>query len=116
VDDEADLLDLMKTGLFMRGYIVDALASGAGAIENLGKHPYDAVIIDYLLSGALSGADVYAHIKEHHPQLKDRVLFITADTMNYQTRLFLETTGRPVLEKPFLMADLAAELQKIAAP
>ena len=116
VDDEADLLDLMKTGLYMRGYIVDALASGTDAIENLDKYPYDAVIIDYLLSGALSGADVYAHIREHHQELKDQVLFITADTMNYQTRLFLETTGRPVLEKPFLMADLAAELQKMAAP
>lgn len=116
VDDEADLLDLMKTGLYMRGYLVDAVASGTDALENLEKHPYDAVIIDYLLSGALSGADVYAHIKELLPQLKDHVLFITADTMNYQTRLFLETTGRPVLEKPFLMADLAAELQKMVIP
>ena len=113
VDDEADLLDLLKTGLYLRGYRVDAVASGVEALERLKQNSYDAVIIDFLLSGALSGADVYAHIKDNLPQLKDHALFITADTMNYQTRLFLETTGCPVLEKPFLMADLAAELQRM---
>jgi len=112
VDDEADLLDLLKTGLYMRGYLVDAVGSGMEALEKLKNNSYDAVIIDFLLSGSLSGADVYAHIKEDFPQLQKHALFITADTMNYQTRIFLESTGRPVLEKPFLMADLVAELQK----
>ncbi|HDP34898.1 MAG TPA: response regulator [Candidatus Hydrogenedentes bacterium] len=116
VDDEADLLDLLKTALYMRGYLTDAVSSGVEAMEKLAENTYDAVVLDYLLSGALSGADVYAHIKERFPQLAGRIVFITADTMNYQTRLFLEKTGCPVLEKPFLTADLTAILKKVISP
>ncbi len=112
VDDEADLLDLMKTVLYTRGYLADTVASGAEALEKLTTNNYDAAVIDFLLSGSLSGADVYEHISEHCPELREHVFFITADTMNYQTRLFLDNTGRPVLEKPFLMTDFISELQK----
>ncbi|MCK5863109.1 MAG: response regulator [Candidatus Hydrogenedentes bacterium] len=113
VDDEADLLNLMKTGLYMHGYLVDAVASGVEALEKLSGNTYDAAIVDFHLSGSVSGAAVYEHIKEKFPKLEKRTLFITGDTMKYQTRLFLENSGRPVLEKPFLMADLLINLQQM---
>ncbi len=115
VDDEADLLELMKTALYTRGYLADTVASGAAAMEMLATNTYDAVVIDFLLTGPLSGADVYEHICAEQPELRERVFFITADTLNYKTRMFLEKTGRPFLEKPFLMADFISELQRVTA-
>lgn len=115
VDDEADLLDLLKTALYMRGYLVDAVSTGAEALAKLAENRYDAAVIDFLLLGAMSGSDVYDHIVDAYPELADKVFFITADTLNYQTRLYLEGTRRPVLEKPFLMADFVAELEKLCS-
>lgn len=113
IDDEADLLDLLKTALYMRGYVVDTAGTGLDALAKLKDNDYDAAVIDFQLSGTMSGCDVYDHIVKDHAQLADKVFFITADTMNYQTRLFLDETGRPVLEKPFLMTDFIAELEKL---
>jgi two-component system NtrC family sensor kinase len=115
VDDEADLLDLLKTALYMRGYLVDAVGTGMDALAKLGENSYDAAVIDFQLTGSMSGGDVHDHIIKEYPQLAERVFFITADTMNYQTHLSLQGTRRPVLEKPFLMADFIAELEKLFA-
>jgi two-component system NtrC family sensor kinase len=35
------------------------------------------------------------------PDLLERVIFVTGDTVSASTRSFLEKTGRPVLAKPF---------------
>lgn len=113
VDDEADLQDLLKTTLYMRGYLADTVGTGMEALEKLKETEYDAIVLDYLLKGALSGQQVYREIGSQYPHLVSRVLFITADMLNYQTRLFVESTGRPVLEKPFLIADFMAELAKL---
>lgn len=113
VDDETDLQDLLKTTLYMRGYRADTAATGMEALEKLKEEEYNAVVLDYLLKGSLSGQQLYREIAEQYPALVPRTLFITADMLNYQTRLFVESTGRPVLEKPFLMADFITELSKL---
>lgn len=113
VDDETDLQDLLKTTLYLRGYRADSVSTGMEALEKLKQEEYSAVVLDYLLKGSLSGQQLYREIAEQYPALVPRILFITADMLNYQTRLFVESTGRPVLEKPFLMADFMTELGKL---
>lgn len=113
VDDETDLQDLLKTTLYLRGYRADTVATGMEALEKLKENEYSAVVLDYLIKGALTGKQLYHEIAEQYPHMVRRVLFITADMLNYQTRLFMESTGRPVLEKPFLMADFMVELNKV---
>ena len=113
VDDETDLQDLLKTTLYMRGYRADTVATGMEALQKIKENEYSAVVLDYLIKGSLTGQQLYREITEQYPHLVPRVLFITADMLNYQTRLFMESTGRPVLEKPFLMADFIMELNKV---
>jgi len=113
VDDETDLQDLLKTTLYLRGYRADTVSTGMEALEKLKQEEYSAVVLDYLLKGSLSGQQLYREIAEQYPALVPRILFITADMLNYQTRLFVESTGRPVLEKPFLMADFMTELARL---
>lgn len=113
VDDETDLQALLKTSLAMRGYKSDGAMTGMEALELLKTNDYDAIVLDYLLKGALNGRQLYEEICDQYPDLVSRVIFITADMLNYQTRLFMASTNRPVLEKPFLIADFMTELAKI---
>ena len=49
----------------------------------------------------------------HRPELKDKVLFITGDTVNEDTMRALSATGAPYIEKPFRVRELMSTVEKI---
>jgi FixJ family two-component response regulator len=63
--------------------------------------------------GGASGADVHAWIVAHRPELKNKMLFITGDTVNPETMKALNETGVPYIEKPFRVNDLMTVVEKI---
>lgn len=113
VDDELDLLEMLEMTLEMRGYQVDTTGTAAEALELLQRIEYDAVVLDIRLPGDMSGSQLYEFIAAAHPDLAKRSLFITADTMNYETRKFLEKVKRPAMEKPFLVYEFAAKVAQL---
>jgi len=110
VEDEPDQSFLLVLALQSAGYDVDAVASAEDALGALERTPYDAAVIDILLGDGLGGRDIYAHLIKHSLALADHTMFITGDTMKYETRRFLQETKRPVLEKPFLITDFVTQL------
>lgn len=113
VDDEADLLEMLAMVLEMRGFTVDTTGTGAEAIELIQKHTYDAVVLDVRLPGDLSGPQLFDFLAATHPALAKRIMFITADTMNFETRKFLERVKRPSMEKPFLVQEFAEKVMQL---
>jgi FixJ family two-component response regulator len=63
--------------------------------------------------GGASGADVHSWIVLHRPELKDRMLFITGDTVNENTMQALQSTGVPYIEKPFRVQELINIVERI---
>ena len=113
VDDEADLLDLLKAALSVNGWEVDTAGTAGEALPLIDKNTYDMAVLDVQLPGELSGQQLYQYLRGTAPRLADRVLFITADTMNYETRKFLAEVQRPFLEKPFLVSSFVEEARTI---
>jgi DNA-binding NtrC family response regulator len=74
---------------------------------------FTGVISDMRTPGGASGADVHAWITVHRPELKERMLFITGDTVNEETLRALNHTGVPYIEKPFRVKDLIANVERI---
>jgi signal transduction histidine kinase len=111
VDDESDLLDMLTTALTMRGYEVDPVQIGADALERARAADYDAIVLDINLPGAMNGRELYLRLTAEKPDTATRVLFITADTLNFETHRFLETVNCPSLEKPFLISDFLAAME-----
>jgi PAS domain S-box-containing protein len=113
VDDELDLLELLKAALMPLNFEVHTAGNGAEALQLLERHAYDGCVLDVQLPGDLTGPQLFQYIRGARPELVGRSLFITADTMNFETRRFLQETGCPHLEKPFLVTQFLKRVEGI---
>jgi PAS domain S-box-containing protein len=112
VDDEPDIGALLAEMLQKLGYSCDVKTSGEAAQISLMQRDYDVVLCDLRLPG-LDGPALYDWMAEQRPHLCARTAFITADTLNVSSHRFLARAGRPVLEKPFLPAELRELLAQL---
>lgn len=113
IEDEGSVLNFLRMALERHGYACVAAHSAAEGIRLLESGKFDGIISDMRTPGGLSGADVHAWIVKNRPQLKDRMLFITGDTVNDDTMKALVRTGVPYIEKPFRVTELMVTVEKI---
>lgn len=105
LDDEPIILELCAEFLSSEGYKVDTVSNGKEAISLLQKKDYDVVISDMKMP-SLSGAEFYKLVNEKYPKVAKRIIFVTGDLLNLETKAFLESTNNPYLIKPFKLNDL----------
>ena len=114
VDDEPAVARLMRDMLEGDGHEVAVADSGADALEMLGLARFDAVVTDLRMPEA-DGAALWRHLRQHHPALATRLLFVTGDTLSPASHQFLADSGCPGLDKPFSQADLRAAVARLLA-
>ena len=101
VDDEPGIREILSRVFSGMGYRTDSASDAESALAKLTKkNDYDLCIIDLKLT-RISGRRLYEIMKEKHPSLAGKVMFITGDTVTPSTQSFLDSTGRPYLTKPF---------------
>ncbi len=105
VDDEPVILDLLLDLLEAKGIEVETADSGAGALEKMATHSFDAVVLDLRMPG-MDGREVFENIRRSHPEMVSRVFFATGDMVSKETRDFLRETGAPCISKPFQIDQL----------
>lgn len=114
VDDEVELVDLVTRVLAEDGHVVEHAPGGREALQRLADDDYDLVLLDMRMPG-LSGQDVYRVIEQDYPGLAHRVILTTGDVVSSPTSDWLQSTGCPILEKPFDMAQLRATVASTLA-
>jgi DNA-binding NtrC family response regulator len=113
IEDERSVMDFVRTALERNGYACLTASSAAEGIRRLETGSFGGVISDMRTPGGASGADVHAWIVAHRPELRERMLFITGDTVNEDTMKALQSTGVPYIEKPFRVQELINIVGKI---
>jgi DNA-binding NtrC family response regulator len=113
IEDERSVMDFVSTALKRNGYACVTSNSAAEGIRQLESGRFSGVISDMRTPGGASGADVHAWIVAHRPELRERMLFITGDTVNEDTMKALESTGVPYIEKPFRVQELINIVERI---
>jgi DNA-binding NtrC family response regulator len=113
IEDEGSVLNFLRMALERHGYACTAAHSAAEGIHLLEAGQFGGIISDMRTPGGVSGADVHAWIVKNRPKLKDRMLFITGDTVNDDTMKALVRTGVPYIEKPFRVTELMLTVEKI---
>ncbi|HME20649.1 MAG TPA: PAS domain S-box protein [Acetobacteraceae bacterium] len=105
IDDEAEVGRLLSEMLSAQAFRCDVVGSGAAAQALLERHDYDAILCDVRMP-EVDGPVLFAWLSEHRPHLCGRMAFVTGDTLGAAAGGFLARAGRPILEKPFVPAEL----------
>ena len=100
VDDEPAIRNILARILTNKGHQAQTVSSGKAALAMLHEKGYDLLVADLKMSG-VSGIELYETLKKKRPDMADRTVFITGDTMTEETNDFLASSGRPYLAKPF---------------
>ncbi len=113
IEDERSVMDFIRIALERNGYRCETANSGIEGLKLLEAGEFSGIISDMRTPGGVTGADVYKWILVHKPELKERMLFITGDTVNEETMKTLNDTGVPYIEKPFRVQQLVVTVEKI---
>lgn len=112
IEDEPAVMALVRAVLEGYGYAVVATESGAAALQLLEAGDFHGVVSDMRTPGGVDGAQVYAWISIHRPELARRLVFITGDIANEETAATLRKTGAPCVEKPFRVHDFISVIEQ----
>jgi CheY-like chemotaxis protein len=116
IEDEPSVIAYLRAVLERSGYTVTAVERGVDALALLAEGEYHGIISDMRTPGGVDGADVYAWLQKHRPNLAQRLLFITGDIASAETAATLRNTGAPYIEKPFRVQQLISAVQENFGP
>ncbi len=111
-EDDASNRHALTRLLERSGYVVTAVADGAAALVALERETPDFVILDIQMPD-VDGAEVYRRVAARWPAVARRVVFLTGDETREASGDFLRASGRPVVRKPYELADLLATLADV---
>ncbi len=112
LDDNVTILSFLETTLEMDGHTVHSYTNGESLLQTMPNQsgvslPYDLVILDLLLQGKMSGADVFFALRGRFDSWELPIIIITAvgESTLEQFRLILPDDV-PLLRKPFTPREL----------
>ena len=112
VDDEPTITSALARLLRRDGATVETAGNGQGALARLQTRCYDVILCD-LLMPTLDGATFYALLTRQYPALRQRVIFLTGDTLAADSMAFLMQCGQPWLCKPCTAAAVRSAIQQM---
>jgi len=112
VDDEEDILELLRFNLAREGYQVSCSASGEQALRVARTQPVDLIVLDLMLPG-MDGLDVARKIK-NDPKIKHiPIIMLTAKGEEADVVTGLELGASDYVTKPFSPRILIARIKAV---
>ena len=112
VDDEEDLLELLRYNLTKEGYVVDCVASGEEALKEVRRQLPDLIVLDLMLP-AVDGLEVCRRLKGD-PKTRDvPIVMLTAKSEESDMVAGLERGADDYVAKPFSPRVLTARIRAL---
>lgn len=112
VDDEEDLLELLRYDLTREGFMVVCASSGEEAVKKAGSEALDLILLDLMLPG-LDGLQVTKLLKENPDTRKIPIVMLTARGEETDIVKGLELGAEDYITKPFSKKVLVARLKAV---
>jgi len=112
VDDEADVLDLVRYHLNRAGFDVDVASSGTAALLAARQRRPDAIVLDIMLP-QMSGTEVFRKLKLEIDTAQIPVLMLTAKGLLSERIAGLELGVDDYITKPFSPRELVLRIQNL---
>ena len=110
VDDNPSLRSVMRRYLERRGHTVSEAQDGEEALRILDGARFDRIVVDVRMPGT-DGPTFFRRLEGVAPDMQRRTIFMTGGFLEESTETFIESTGRPAIQKPFDLADMAREVE-----
>ncbi len=112
VDDEEDILELVRFNLAREGYTVICTGSGEEALELLRANPVDLIVLDLMLPG-IDGYTVARQVNADSDTSHIPIVMLTAKSAEADVITGLEIGAEDYVVKPFSPKILVARIQTI---
>lgn len=112
VDDEEDILRLLRYNLEKEGYKVHTAANGLEALNLADTENFDLVVLDIMMPG-MDGYDVCRKLRAHPQHSATPIIFLTARAGELDEILGLELGADDYIQKPISPRVLVARVKRI---
>ncbi len=112
VDDEEDILELVRYNLTKENFQVICATTGEEALDKLKKESFDLILLDLMLPGR-DGLDTCRIIKRSPETSQIPIMMITAKSEDTDVVLGLELGADDYVTKPFSPRVLLARIKAI---
>jgi len=112
IDDEEDIVELVRFNLTKEGYQVLCATSGEKGLELISSESPDLVVLDLMLPG-IGGLEVAGRLKEKAPSRSIPIIMLTAKGEEADIVAGLEIGADDYVTKPFSPRVLVARVQAV---
>jgi two-component system phosphate regulon response regulator PhoB len=112
VDDEPDLLELVRFNLSQAGFQVDTALSGREALEQLKAAPPDLLVLDLMLPD-VSGNDICRQIRSDSALADLPIVMLTAKSEEVDRVVGFELGADDYVPKPFSPRELTLRVRAV---
>ena len=112
VEDEPNIARVCMRTLTAEGFQVDIAVNGEVVLNMWREKDYDLCISD-IRTPRMNGIELYRQLEIERPEVVNRFIFTTGDTLSGNIKTFLEETGRAYLPKPFAPENLRAIVKTV---
>ncbi len=110
VDDDTELLDMLKDGISLRGYHCETAVNATSALELLNERLFDLIIIDIDLTD-MNGFELTKKAKILKPNMA--VIIMTGFIENFSYDEAIQTGATDFIKKPFTVKELVDRIKQI---
>lgn len=110
VEDEEDILDLIRHHLLKEGFAVSTATNGMEAVKAILRKSPDLILLDLMLPG-LDGLEVCRMLKKNSTVADIPILMVTAKDEEVDVVTGLELGADDYVVKPFRMKELIARVR-----
>lgn len=112
VDDEEDILNLVKTILVGNGYEVFTAKSGEEALTSAVRHQPDIIILDIVMPG-ISGLEVCRLLKNRKDLEQTPIVVLSALDREIDKKYIEEAGADEYINKPFDISELLKVVDRV---
>ena len=112
IDDERDLIELVRYNLDKEGYDVLAASDGTSGLEIATKHKPDLVVLDLMMPG-MDGLEICQRMRADDRTRRIPVIMLTAKAGETDRIVGLEMGADDYVTKPFSPRELVARVKAV---
>jgi len=112
VDDEADIVELLRDVLEAEGYVVDAALDAGTAIRLVRENLYDVALVDFNLPD-MDGVMLHRQIRLMDVELASCTIFMSGLLQSEENLGYYMSQSGGFLAKPFDLRDVLHQVRAV---